>query len=216
MACVINGSVITSPIPSQEIEKKLLPLETYTRPSGSDVTDVRVGDHKARSLRVAVWLHRLDMSLSRVDDASRCLIPSRHTQGHLLNHFLAPGTCNITYEDVLAQVIEENHGELQRMHKHLISLLQNHHSWRTRYLDELARLSRQLDSTGSGQFRDGGKDDTHSGFKVSPGLTRSSRVQLPGQSGQFIQISGSPAPAYKREKSPIKDIISLFTHSGGH
>ena len=74
-ACVINGSETTSPIPSQEIEKRLLPLETYTRPSGSDVTDVWVGDHKARSLRVAVWLHRLDMSLSRVDDASRSLIP---------------------------------------------------------------------------------------------------------------------------------------------
>ena len=53
----------------------------------------------------------------------------------------------------MAQVIEENHDQLQRTCKHLVSSIQNHHSRRTRYLDELARLSKQLDSTGSGQTR---------------------------------------------------------------
>ena len=32
-ACVVNGSSITSPIPSQEIEEKLPPLVNYTRPA---------------------------------------------------------------------------------------------------------------------------------------------------------------------------------------
>ena len=48
-ACVVNGSSTTSPIPSQEIEKKLLPLVNYTRPAGTGITDVRVWDNKAKA-----------------------------------------------------------------------------------------------------------------------------------------------------------------------
>ena len=114
-ACVINGSSTTSPIPSQEIEERLPPLVNYTHPTGTGITDVRVQDNKAKSLRVAVWLHRLNMSLSQEEDASRCLVPLRHTQGCLLSYFLAPGTSNLSYEEVLAQVIAENYVELQRM-----------------------------------------------------------------------------------------------------
>ena len=114
-ACVINGSSTTSPIPSQEIEEKLPPLEDYTCPAGTGITDMRVWDNKAKSLQVAVWLHWLDMSLSQEKDASRSLVPSRHTQGCLLGYFLAPGTSNLSYGEVLAQVIEENHMELRRM-----------------------------------------------------------------------------------------------------
>ena len=50
MACVINGPSTTSPIPSQEIEDKLPPLESYALQKGSGLTDVRVQDHKAKSL----------------------------------------------------------------------------------------------------------------------------------------------------------------------
>ena len=114
-ACVINGSSTTSPIPSQEIEEKLPPLVNYTLPAGTGITDVRVRDNKAKSLQVAVWLHWLNMSLSQEEDASRSLVPSRHTQGYLLGYFLAPGTSNLSYGEVLIQVIEENHMELWRM-----------------------------------------------------------------------------------------------------
>ena len=151
-ACVVNGSSITSPIPSQEIEEKL-PLVNYTRPAGTGITDVRVQDNKAKSLQVAVWLHQLDMSLSREEDASRSLVPSRHTQGHLLGYFLAPGTSNISYEEVLAQVIEKNHMELRRMWEHLTSLPQDCNAKRTMYLDELANLYRELDTTGVDSLR---------------------------------------------------------------
>ena len=136
-ACVINGSSTTSPIPSQEIEEKLPPLADYTRPAGTGITDVRVWDNKAKSLRVAVWLHWLDMSLSQEKDASRSLVPSRHTQGCLLGYFLAPGTSNLSYGEVLTQVIEENHMELRRMREHLTSSLLDCNAKRTKYLDEL-------------------------------------------------------------------------------
>ena len=69
------------------------------------------------------------------------------------------------------------------------------------------------------KFRDGGTEDTQSGFKVSPGLTRSSRVQLLGQSGQFIQISGSPAMVVlergdKMFMHPLKLTVVLLNYLG--
>ena len=153
IACVINGSSTTSPIPSQEIEEKLPPLVDYTRPAGTGITDVRVRDNKAKSLRVAVWLHQLDMSLSQEEDASRSLVPLRHTQGRLLGYFLAPGTCNLCCGEVLAQVIEKNHMELWRMWEHLTSSLQDCNAKRTKYLDELTNLSKKRDTTGFDRLR---------------------------------------------------------------
>ena len=50
VACVINGPSTTIPILSQDIEENLPPLESYALPEGSGLTDVRVKDHKARSL----------------------------------------------------------------------------------------------------------------------------------------------------------------------
>ena len=151
-ACVINGPSITSPIPSQEIEEKL-PLVNYTCAAGTGITDMRVQDNKAKSLQVAVWLHRLDMSLSQEEDALRSLVLSRHTQGCLLGYFLAPETGNLSYGEVLTQVIEENHMELCRMREHLTSSLQDCNTKRTKYLGELTDLSRELDTTGVDSLR---------------------------------------------------------------
>ena len=65
MACVTRGSPVTSPILPGVIEDKLPPLTDYTLPEDrSGMTNVRVWDHQARTLWVAVWLHRLDMALS--------------------------------------------------------------------------------------------------------------------------------------------------------
>ena len=57
------------------------------------------------------------------------------------------------YDEVVAQVIDKNYAGLQRMREHLTSLLQTYNSRRTQYLDELDRLSKRLDSTGSGSLR---------------------------------------------------------------
>ena len=57
LACVTRGLSTTSPILPEEIEEYLPPLVDYTLSEGSGITDVRVSDHKARSLCVGVWLH---------------------------------------------------------------------------------------------------------------------------------------------------------------
>ena len=75
MACVTRGSPVTSPILPGEIEDQLSPLTDYASPEDrAGVTNVRVLDHQARTLQVAVWLHRLDMALSEEPAALESLI----------------------------------------------------------------------------------------------------------------------------------------------
>ena len=125
MACMTRGSPVTSPILPGVIENRLPPLTDYTLPEDrSSVTDVRVWDHQARILRVAVWLHRLDMALSEEPAASGSLVRARHSLGHLLAYFLAPGTAwGLQFKDVIDQVLRENKRHNERKHNESTSSL---------------------------------------------------------------------------------------------
>ena len=57
LACATRGSTTMSPILPEAVEQYLPPLVDYTRPGGTGITNVRVHDHKSRSLHIAVWLH---------------------------------------------------------------------------------------------------------------------------------------------------------------
>ena len=57
LACATRGSMTTSPILPEAVQQYLLPLVDYAHPGSTGLTDVRVHDHKARSLHVGVWLH---------------------------------------------------------------------------------------------------------------------------------------------------------------
>ena len=93
MACMTRGPPVTSPILPGELKDHLPPLADYASPEDrSGTTNVRVRDHRARTLRVAVWCHRLDMALSEEPASSGSLVRSRHWLGHLLAYFLGPGT----------------------------------------------------------------------------------------------------------------------------
>ena len=77
MACMTRGPPVTSPILPGELEDRLPPLADYASPEDrSGTTDVRVRDQRARTLRVAVWCHRLDMALSKEPVASGSLVRS--------------------------------------------------------------------------------------------------------------------------------------------
>ena len=110
MACMTRGSLVTSPILPGELEDRLPPLIDYASPEDrSGVTDVRVWDHQARTLRVAVWFHQLDMALSKEPATSGSLVRTRHHLGCLLAYFLGPGTAwKLQFEDVVTQVLKEN------------------------------------------------------------------------------------------------------------
>ena len=91
MACMTRGSLVTSPILPGVIKDRLPPLMDYALPKDrSGVTDIRVWDHQARTLWVAVWPHRLDMALSEEPIASGSLVWARHSLASLLAYFLGP------------------------------------------------------------------------------------------------------------------------------
>ena len=77
-----------------------------------DTRNVRVLDH-ARTLRVAAWLHWLDMSAGGDGMASETLEASRHNQGPLLDLFLTPMTSNLTFQEVVDHVLHENRRSAQ-------------------------------------------------------------------------------------------------------
>ena len=116
MACVTRGTPVTSPIVPRGLEERLLPLADYALPKDrSGATDVRVRDHWARTLRVTVWCHRLDMALSEEPASSGSLVRSRHRLGDLLAYFLSPGTAwELRFEDVITQVLRENQRHVEK------------------------------------------------------------------------------------------------------
>ena len=77
MACVTKGPPVTSPIVPRELEERLPPLADYASPEDrSGATDIRGRDNRARTLRVAIWCHRLDMALSEEPASSGSLVRS--------------------------------------------------------------------------------------------------------------------------------------------
>ena len=113
LACVTRGSPVTSPILPGELEEHLPPLAGYLPPEDRmGATDIRVPDNWARTLRMAMWCHHLDMAVSD-PNSSRSLIRACHQMGVLLAYFLGPGTAwRLTFEDVVAQVLQENRQQL--------------------------------------------------------------------------------------------------------
>ena len=75
------------------------------------------------------------------------LVQSRHSRGPLLSYFLAPGTSNLCYEEVVSRILQENwekHEEVKE--KFRSSLNRNCHRriTLTREIDELSQGWRQL------------------------------------------------------------------------
>ena len=106
-----------------EAAKNLLPpMEEYR--AGSDfqgTQDVRVLE-RAKTLRVAVWLHRLDMAATGDRMASYSLDTTRHGRGPLLEFLLALRASNLTFEEVVDRVLVENQYKIESSLDHVQEL----------------------------------------------------------------------------------------------
>ena len=136
-----------SPILPEAVEQYLPPLVDYACPGGTGITDVQVHDHKSRSLRVAVWLHRVDMSLSWEKEASESLVLSGHMRGHLLSYLLAPRTGNLRFEEVATRVVQENRETHERAKERFRSSLNSNRSRWAKLLRKLDKLSQGIEAT---------------------------------------------------------------------
>ena len=109
-----RGPSSLNPVLPEVATTLLPPIKDYVPGVAFEGTrDVRVVDH-ARTLRVAAWLHRLDMSAKGDGMASETLEASRHSQGPLLDLFLTPMTSNLTFQEVVNRILYENRRDAQK------------------------------------------------------------------------------------------------------
>ena len=123
-----------------EAAKLLLPaIKTYVSNVSFEGTwDVRVLDC-AKALRVAVWLHRLDMAVRGDKLASETLDASQHCLGHLLESFLIPTTHDLMFREVVIHCLYENRHDAQ----HHLNNLVRHHNQVCQELDDLVKAHRE-------------------------------------------------------------------------
>ena len=104
VACMIAEYHLTAsarqsslrPILPHEVAPLLPPIKNYVPGVSFEGTwDVRVMDH-AVALRVAVWLHQLNMAVGGEALASESLEAEQHHLGPLLESFLTPRTSGLT------------------------------------------------------------------------------------------------------------------------
>ena len=130
------GSLSLSAVLLEAVTELLPPLDKYTGGVGFRGTrDVRVVD-RAKTLRIATWLHHLDMAVAEKDQiTSQTLEAARHKKGPLVDLLLAPMMGNLTFAGVVGQVLDENrHGE-----ESSLANLQGHHTQIQGELDDLIK-----------------------------------------------------------------------------
>ena len=176
----------------------LPPIKNYVPGvSFKGTQDVRVMDH-AMALRVAIWLHWLDMAVGGEALASESLEAGQHYQGPLLESFLAPRTSGLTYQQVVDQVLMENRWAADQSLHHLQE--RRTHEWEV--LEGLIKVHGELDKADKATWKSLKKeiDQRHKGLKtlkerISPYEAQlrqeSSEGSAPGDDGQICH--GTPA-----------------------
>ena len=113
LTCLSQGPSYVSPVLLEAARNLLPPTKEYM--AGGDfqgTRDLRVRE-RARTLRVAVWLHRLDMATAGDRMASYSLDTARHCRGSLLEFLLTPQASSLTFEEVVDRVLCENRDKME-------------------------------------------------------------------------------------------------------
>ena len=122
LTCLSRGPSYVSPV-LPEAAKNLLPsMEEYL--AGSDfqgTRDLRVLE-RAKTLRVAVWLHHLDMAATGDGETSYSLEVTRHGRGPLVEFLLAPQASSLTFEGDIDWVLVENWYKIESSLDHVQEL----------------------------------------------------------------------------------------------
>ena len=122
LMCLSQGPSYISPVLPEAVRNLLPPLEEYR--AGSDfqgTQDARVLE-RAKTLQVAVWLHHLDMAAAGDREASYSLDTSERGRGLLLEFLLTQQASNLTFEEVVHQVLGENRDKMESSLNHVQGL----------------------------------------------------------------------------------------------
>ena len=107
-----QGTHHVLPVLPEGVARLMPPLDDYLPGSFDGCRDVRVTD-RAQILRVATWLHRLDLSATYGAEIATSPQVEDYDIGPLLEYFLMPKLSDITLEEVAARVAQENHRDME-------------------------------------------------------------------------------------------------------
>ena len=127
LECALHDPSVVSPVVSPQIDQELKPEEeSYDQPPKGTPVDFRLVE-QGHTLRFATFLHRIDQTVTRGIGASNSVRVEEHGTGPLMRLLLGPGTCPLTVESVIAQVIAENVETLVELRKRALSKAQQYH-----------------------------------------------------------------------------------------
>ena len=151
LECAIHDPSVVSPVISSQINQELKPEEEYydQPPEGTPVDFCLV--EQGRTLRFVTFLHRIDQTMTRGVGTSNSVRVEEHSTGPLMQLLLGLGTCPLTVESVIAQVIAENVETLVKLRKRALSKVQQYHIELMSHMKAVAamesRISHQEDPT---------------------------------------------------------------------
>ena len=108
LTCLSQDSLYISPVLPEAVQDLLPPMEEYLADDGFHGTKDLSVEERAKTLRVAVWLHHLDMAATGDETASSSLDIARNGRGPLLEFLLAPQVSSLMFEEVVQWVLAEN------------------------------------------------------------------------------------------------------------
>ena len=109
-----QGSSCVSPVLPEAVKDLLPPIEEYMADSGFQGTQKLRVLEKAKTLRVAVWLHCLDMAAAGDGVASYSLEVTQHSRG--------PQASSLMFEEVIHQVLAENWYKIESLQDNIREL----------------------------------------------------------------------------------------------
>ena len=144
LMCALHVPCVVSPVVSSQIDQELHPEEEYydQPPEGTPVDFRQV--EQGRTLRFTTFIHRIDQTMTRGIGASNSVRVEEHSAGLLMRLLLGPGTCPLTVESVIAQVIAENVETLVEVRRCTLSKVQQYHLELMSRLQVVAALESHL------------------------------------------------------------------------
>ena len=107
-----QGSHSIPPVLLEGAARLMPPLDEYLPGSFNGCRDVRVTD-RAQILRVAAWLHHLDLSATYGAEIATSPRVQDYDIGPLLEYFLMPKLTDLTLEEVTLRVAQENRRDME-------------------------------------------------------------------------------------------------------
>ena len=107
-----QGTHHIQPVLPEGAARLMPPVDEYLPGSFEGCRDVRVTD-RAQILRIATWLHRLDLAATYSVETTNSPQVEDYDFGPLLEYFLMPRLSTITPQEVAARVAQENRRGLE-------------------------------------------------------------------------------------------------------